>query len=331
LKTVYTGAVPLILHGAPVWKGVLNRSCHKAKLVRTQRLIKIRIAKAYRTVSNDALYIITGVMPMDIKIGEATKYYEITKGEGPLCDREMEVKNWIHPAKQITIIDGHEDSTHYIHTYTDGSKNEACVVSGIAVFSGCSLKTLKYRLNERCTNNQAGQMTILKALEYTQHLKEEEKTVLVYTDSKITLQSLQNQKRHTHLIDQIRNKVLDMERHEWKVEFSWMKAHMSQRRNELADCLTKEASRSKNIEECYNRVPKSMVSSELKEQCLKQWQNEWEGNTKGATTKSFFPIIVDRLKLRINPTPNFTAIVRAWQYKNIPTQVQYNREPKVLL
>ena len=31
--------------------------------------------------------------------------------------------------------------------------------------------------------------------------------------------------------------------------------------------------------------------------------------TNGATTKSFFPSIVDRLKLRINTAPNFTAIV----------------------
>ena len=93
------------------------------------------------------------------------------------------------------------------------------------------------------------------------------------------------------------------------MDFSWIKAHVGQRGNELADRLVKEASRSKNIEECYNRVPKSTVSSELKEQCLNQWQNEWERTTKGATTKSFFPIIVDRLKLRINPTPNFTAIV----------------------
>jgi ribonuclease HI len=78
----------------------------------------------------------------------------------------MEVKNWIHQAKHITIIDGHEDSTHYIRAYTDGSKNEAGVVSGVAVFSGSSLKTtLKYGLNERCTNNQAEQMAILKALE----------------------------------------------------------------------------------------------------------------------------------------------------------------------
>jgi hypothetical protein len=44
-------------------------------------------------------------------------------------------------------------------------------------------------------------------------------------------------------------------------------------------------------------------------QYFKQWQNEWKTTPKGATTKSFFPNIEDRLKLRINPTPNFTSLV----------------------
>jgi len=173
LKTIYTGAIlPLIIYGVSVWKGVLNRSCYKAKLVRIQRLINIRKAKAYRTVSNDALCTITGLMSINIKIEETSKYYEITKGEGSLYDKEMEVKNWIHPAKHITIIDSHEDSTQNIHVYTDGNKNEVGVGAGIAVFSGNRLKTtLKYRLHERCTNNQAEQMAILKALEYIQRLK----------------------------------------------------------------------------------------------------------------------------------------------------------------
>jgi hypothetical protein len=38
-------------------------------------------------------------------------------------------------------------------------------------------------------------------------MKAGEKTVLVYTDSRITLQSLKNQKKNTHLIDQIRRRV----------------------------------------------------------------------------------------------------------------------------
>ena len=106
-KTIYTGAIlPLILYGAPVWKGVINSCCHKDKLVRIPRLINIKIAKAYRTVSNEALCIITGLIVINIKIEKVTKYYEITKGEGPLYDREMDIKMWIHPSKHIVIIEG---------------------------------------------------------------------------------------------------------------------------------------------------------------------------------------------------------------------------------
>jgi hypothetical protein len=99
-----------------------------------------------------------------------------------------------------------------------------------------------------------------------------------------------------------------MEQHEWRVEFSWIKAHAGHRGNELADQLAKEAANYKNIEECYTKIPKSAVLSELKEQSVQQWQNEWERSSNGAI-KSFFPKIEDRLKLRLNATPYFSAIV----------------------
>ena len=59
-------------------------------------------------------------------------------------DREMEVKNWNHPAKRVKIIEGHENSTHFIQAYTEGSKSDAGVGSGIAIFSENNLTaTLK--------------------------------------------------------------------------------------------------------------------------------------------------------------------------------------------
>jgi hypothetical protein len=177
LKTIYTGGIlPLLLYGAPVWKNVMNKSCYKAKLIRIQRLINIRIAKAYRMVSNEALCIITGLIHINIKIEETGKYYKITKGKGIHYDREMEVKNWNHPAKQVKIIEAHEESPQYIHAYTDGSKSEVRVGSGIAIFSGNNLKTtLKYRLHKHCSSNQAEQMAVVKALEYIQSSKAEKK------------------------------------------------------------------------------------------------------------------------------------------------------------
>jgi len=156
-------------------------------------------------------------------------------------DREMEVKNWSHPAKQVKIIEGHENSPHFIQVYTDSSKSDARVGSGIAIFSENNLMaTLKYRLHSCCTNNQAKQMAILKALEHIQYSKTGEKTILVYTDSQITLKMLQNQKIHMHLIEQIRTKVFKLKRDEWKVEFSWIRAHAGYRGNELANWQKKQ-------------------------------------------------------------------------------------------
>jgi ribonuclease HI len=224
----------------------------------------------------------------------------------------MEVKNWNYPANHVKIIEAPEDSPQYIQAYTDGSKSEAGVRSGIAIFSGNNLKTtLKYRLHRHCSNNQAEQMAILRALEYIQFSNVEEKTVLVYTDSRITLQMLKKkqQKKQTHLIEQIRSKVFELEQDEWKVECSWIKAHAGHRGNELADQLAKEAASSRTIDKCYTRFPKSAVLGDLNEQSVNQWQKERERSSKGAVTKSFFPEITDRLKLKINATPKFTAIV----------------------
>ena len=120
---------------------------------------------------------------------------------------------------------------------------------------------------------------------------------------------LQNQKKHTHLIEKIRTKVIELEQDEWKVEFSWIKAHAGHRGNELEDQRAKEAASSRTIDECFTRIPKSAVLSDLYEQSVNQWQKEWESSSKGAITKSFFPKITDRLKLKINATPNLTAIV----------------------
>jgi len=66
---------------------------------------------------------------------------------------------------------------------------------------------------------------MLKALENLQHLENTERTVLVSTDSRITLESLKNRKNHTYLIEKIRTKVMEMEMQNWKIEFNWIKAH----------------------------------------------------------------------------------------------------------
>ena len=111
----------------------------------------------------------------------------------------MEIRHWIHPSKHISIIEGQERTTHSLQVYTDGSKNEDGVGSGIAVYAGSNLIAIQmYRLNGRCSNNQAEQLAILKALECIQNRQSVGKTIIVYTDSRIALQLLTNRK-DTHI------------------------------------------------------------------------------------------------------------------------------------
>jgi hypothetical protein len=81
LKTIYTrGILPLLIYGAPVWRKAIDKVGYKTKLVRVQRLMNIKAAKAYRTVSNDALCVQRGLTPITIKIQEASQFYQLTKG-----------------------------------------------------------------------------------------------------------------------------------------------------------------------------------------------------------------------------------------------------------
>ena len=77
----------------------------------------------------------------------------------------------------------------------------------------------------------------------------------------------------------------------------------------MADQQAKEVARIKSIEECYIKIPKSVVMSEQKEQSVKWWQREWTETTKGAITNAFYPKIENRLKFRQNAAPKVTAIV----------------------
>jgi len=48
----------------------------------------------------------------------------------------------------------------------------------------------------------------------------------IYTDSRMTLDMLKNSKIHTFLIEEIRTKLMEMEKINWKIKLSWVKAHV---------------------------------------------------------------------------------------------------------
>jgi ribonuclease HI len=75
--------------------------------------------------------------------------------------------------------------------------------------------------------------------------------------------SLKNAKNRKHLIEEIRRKTTALEKENWYLEFTWIKAHAGHIGNELADKLAKEAT--KNSEICYNKIPKSEIERQESE------------------------------------------------------------------
>jgi hypothetical protein len=80
LHTIYKGAiVPLMLYGVPIWFKALEKECNRKIYIRVQRLINIKIAKAFRTTSNEALCTLTGPKPIVIQAEEAAKIFNIMR------------------------------------------------------------------------------------------------------------------------------------------------------------------------------------------------------------------------------------------------------------
>jgi hypothetical protein len=81
LKTVYEGAIALLLtYRAPVWEGVITKHKHLQKLQSAQRLINIKTAKAYRTISFETLCVIAGVPSIGFVIDGKVQIYKRKHG-----------------------------------------------------------------------------------------------------------------------------------------------------------------------------------------------------------------------------------------------------------
>jgi len=200
---------------------------------------------------NQALYIVTGMTPIIIKTEEQ---YNIRKRKGnqtQLIDREVELKNWPHPADVVKIIEDNGYKEQTIQIYTDGGKNEHGVGFGVAIFVGKELKAqLKFKLDNRCSNNQAEQLAITKALEIidaTDIAESNPRTIGIFADSRITIDSLKNVNNHSYLIKDIRKRISILEGTSWTIEFSWIKAQIGMYGNELADKLAKAAACNRDI------------------------------------------------------------------------------------
>ena len=102
------------------------------------------------------------------------------------------------------------------------------------------------------------------------------RTLTVFTDSRITIDSLKHPSNHAQLTEEIRTGFTALNNTNWRIEFSWVKAHAGILGNETADKLAKVAARCSSSDIAYRRIPVSSVYEELQKDCIQKWQNEWD-------------------------------------------------------
>ena len=189
--------------------------------------------------------------------------------------------------------------------------------SGVAVFTGSVLaEQLKFKLDKRCSNYQAEQLAIVKALEVIETHQvnhNEHRTAVITTDSKITLGLIRSAKNHNHLAEEIRKTAVTLNKKNREIEFKWVKVHAGIYGNEIVDRLAKEATQ--NYQVTYSRIPKSAIKKDNRKARIRKWQSQWEETTKGVITKDFFPRVVSRLAVNLNLNPKCNNNYdRPWKY-----------------
>ena len=72
LKIIYEGAIlPLLLYSTI---DTMKYTCNRRKYIRAQRMINLRIAKAFCTTSNEALCIVADMTPLYVKLKRQSEY-----------------------------------------------------------------------------------------------------------------------------------------------------------------------------------------------------------------------------------------------------------------
>jgi hypothetical protein len=156
--------------------------------------------------------VIVRVPPIGLVINEKVQVYKQKHGmenSDIVCDTPLPVHEWPHPAQQVTITETNEATTYPIEIHMDGSKDTSTVGGGVAIYHNKQLiMQCKHKLRSYCSNNQAEQTAILKALEQLREMETPTgERAAIYTDSKVTTDSLKNHTIHGFLIEKIRNKI----------------------------------------------------------------------------------------------------------------------------
>lgn len=278
----------------------------RKQLDAVQRGFAQKICKAYKTVSLNSALLLSGLLPLDLRIQEAASLYEAKRGKPQphIGDRQLETKapytSATHPAESKRLSfqlleneEGMEPMENQL--FTDGSKIEGKVGASLSCWnSGAETKAQKFKLETYCTVFQAEMLAVLKATEYV--LKSPKKDFGIYSDSRSALEIIGNLNSFNPVVMEIRKNLAKAEEQGKETKLFWVKAHVGTAGNERADMLAKEAALTLKRKPHYDLCPVSYIKKINRRETLEEWDKRYKETNTATTTKVFFPSALEAYK-----------------------------------
>lgn len=295
IKIWYVTAIePKILYASEIYYPYLNVHGRR-RLTSLQRLFLIKIGKTYRTVSTDALQVITGIPPIVLRAELKYKLFQFKNNKVSLIINEQEINIDMVERKElkynrdpvidlsnlkiITTGNGQlKKNISNIDLFTDGSKLENNVGLAIIKLDNENVSKYMYKLKNWNSVYQAEAMAIKIALEMS--ICEGRHFITIYTDSLSVCYSLQNLFPKSAIIKDIQQ--LCSQHLEKNIEIIWIRAHKGNVGNELADLMAKKGT--KFGVQLQVRIPEVVIKNKLKCDLINDWQNLWHGSESGRYT-----------------------------------------------
>ncbi|GBN76382.1 hypothetical protein AVEN_35649-1 [Araneus ventricosus] len=251
------------------WGKVYDKIIAQRLLYELESKTLVQIAKTYKTVSSEALQVLTGLVPLDlVPDKEVTKFNLFNRGipinikdkEYSFQDFDLVNKLDLLPWEKGGIswsLDS-DPNGRFKKIFTDGSKLNGRVGSGIVCLSEASdiIWKLEIRLNDEASVFIAEAEAIQMAVEKVGPTKGK---IVIFSDSKSVLMALESNKNHSEVIMKLRKILLVNP----QVKLNWVRAHIGIYGNELADLSAKNATTKEEVD-IKVKIPKSWIKNQLK-------------------------------------------------------------------
>ena len=312
LSTINTAIIePIATYGASVWGKAMETKSARRKLGSVQRMIGLRIAKAYRTTSLTSVQTIAGLTPLHFKIHEKMTLDKVKRtGHHPNLPNDREYQGTVphtahpHPSLRTGASVRYSESVSEtdrepFEIYTDGSKMDNKVGAAYVVYN--NRREIAHKIlpmDEYCSVYQAELVAITESLEWVIKSRPQTSRLTVLSDSKSALQSLEDRRTCNPIVFSIQNQIRKLQELNVYCEFAWVRGHAGITGNERADHLAKQAASNTSRRKVFNEFPLSYAKAITRQETLESWEEEYKNSTTGGVTKLFFQNIKQALEFR---------------------------------